>query len=228
MTSPSVVRLLRGALRHRNLTSAASVPKDESILMNLMQKRRRSSSSYYYYYSSSSDDAKNEREIYVGAFSTVVRRVKLLSMGSLGATVVGCPLLIEFSQTGLEASTKLLLASSMSSIGTFTTFLLQWFVRPYVHRLWIKDGNVVTAEKTSLLLQKYRRSFKVAEMKLSDSAHPLVTWEDVGGEKYYVEPAQTTDEIYSLLQLKRFEPDTSKDFAPDDDDDEEEDGVLPK
>ena len=34
---------------------------------------------------------------------------------------------------------------------------------------------------------------------------------EANGEKYYVEPASTSEETYTLLQLQRFEPDTSKD-----------------
>ena len=47
-------------------------------------------------------------------------------------------------------------------------------------------------------------------MKVCDSSHPLVTWE-ANGEKYYVEPASTSEETYTIVQLQRFEPDTSKD-----------------
>ena len=67
-------------------------------------------------------------------------------------------------------------------------------------------------------------NFDVKDMKVCDSSHPLVTWE-ANGEKYYVEPASTSEETYTLLQLQRFEPDTSKD-APmgyDEDEDEDED-----
>ena len=199
-------------------------------------RRRMSSSS-----SSSSSSGKKEEEsdnksqivvddkygenIYTGAFSETVKRVKMLSLGSLAATVFGCPLLIELSAgASLDASSKIVLAGSMSSIGAFTTFMLQWFVNPYVRRLWVdsETKTKVTAEKTSLLLQTYYAKFDLKDMKVCDSSHPLVTWE-ANGEKFYVEPASTSEETYALLQLERFEPDTSKDAPMGYDDDEDED-----
>ena len=200
-------------------------------------RRRMSSSSS----SSSSSSGKKEEEsdnksqivvddkygenIYTGAFSETVKRVKMLSLGSLAATVFGCPLLIELSAgASLDASSKIVLAGSMSSIGAFTTFMLQWFVNPYVRRLWVdsETKTKVTAEKTSLLLQTYYAKFDLKDMKVCDSSHPLVTWE-ANGEKFYVEPASTSEETYALLQLERFEPDTSKDAPMGYDDDEDED-----
>ena len=213
----------------------------QSILRGEMDKmltsadamRRMSSSSTTT--STPSTSSKNEDEsmakygenIYNGAFSATVKRVKMLSLGSLGATVLGCPLLIELSSgASLDMPSKIVLAGSMSSIGAFTTIMLHWFVSPYIRRLWVdsETKTKVTAEKTSLLLQTYYSNFDVKDMKVCDSSHPLVTWE-ANGEKYYVEPASTSEETYTLLQLQRFEPDTSKD-APmgyDDDEDEDED-----
>ena len=167
---------------------------------------------------------EQSKEIYEGTFTDTVKRVKMLSYGSLGATIVGCPLLIELSSgAGLEMSSKIVLAGSMSSIGAFTTIMLQWFVSPYVRKLWI-DGDTITAEKTSVLLQTYRTKFKLTDMKVAESSHPLVTWEANNGEKFYVEPASISEETYKILQLNRFEPDTSQD-APkgyDDEDDDED------
>jgi len=102
--------------------------------------------------------------------------------------------------------------------------MLQWFVNPYVRRLWVdsETKTKVTAEKTSLLLQTYYAKFDLKDMKVCDSSHPLVTWE-ANGEKFYVEPASTSEETYALLQLERFEPDTSKDAPMGYDDDEDED-----
>jgi hypothetical protein len=170
-------------------------------------------------------DDKYGENIYTGAFSETVKRVKMLSLGSLAATVFGCPLLIELSAgASLDASSKIVLAGSMSSIGAFTTIMLQWFVNPYVRRLWVdsETKTKVTAEKTSLLLQTYYAKFDLKDMKVCDSSHPLVTWE-ANGEKFYVEPASTSEETYALLQLERFEPDTSKDAPMGYDDDEDED-----
>jgi hypothetical protein len=170
-------------------------------------------------------DDKYGENIYTGAFSETVKRVKMLSVGSLAATVFGCPLLIELSAgASLDASSKIVLAGSMSSIGAFTTIMLQWFVNPYVRRLWVdsETKTKVTAEKTSLLLQTYYAKFDLKDMKVCDSSHPLVTWE-ANGEKFYVEPASTSEETYALLHLERFEPDTSKDAPMGYDDDEDED-----
>ena len=173
-------------------------------------------------------NAKYGENIYTGAFSKTVKRVKMLSLGSLGATVFGCPLLIELSSgASLDMSSKIVLAGSMSSIGLFTTVMLQWFVNPYVRRLWVdsETKTKVTAEKTSLLLQTYYAKFELKDMGVCESSHPLVTWE-ANGEKFYVEPASTSEETYKLLELQRFEPDTSKD-APmgyDDDEDDDDDG----
>jgi len=170
-------------------------------------------------------NAKYGENIYTGAFSKTVKRVKMLSLGSLGATVFGCPLLIELSSgASLDMSSKIVLAGSMSSIGLFTTVMLQWFVNPYVRRLWVdsETKTKVTAEKTSLLLQTYYAKFELKDMGVCESSHPLVTWE-ANGEKFYVEPASTSEETYKLLELQRFEPDTSKDAPMGYDDDEDDD-----
>ena len=141
---------------------------------------------------------------YEAALAETVRKVKLLSLASLAATVVGTPLLIELSSPGLASQAKLTISLVVDVFGAFTTGLLQWFVSPYVLRMRMLDRDTVHVEKLTFWAQKFEEQFPVESMREADTSRPLVTWE-AEGKLHYVEMAMVPQSLYDRLDLERFD-----------------------
>ena len=93
------------------------------------------------------------REAYVAALGDTVRKVKVLSLASLAATVVGCPTFVELSQPELAFEAKAAVNATVIGFGGFTTALLQWFISPYVRSMRLDaskrdgDGEEIEVER---------------------------------------------------------------------------------
>jgi len=140
---------------------------------------------------------------YTAALADTVRKVKILSLSSLAATAIGCPLFLELSSPELALEAKAAVSATVIGFGTFTTVLLQWFVSPYVKTL-VVDRGVVRATKFAWNARTYESTFAKEDMIESESSRPLVSWE-AKGKHYYVEMQGVPKEIYNELDLARFD-----------------------
>lgn len=156
-----------------------------------------------------------------------MRKVKLLSLASLGATCAGCPLFLELSQPEMLLEAKMAVNATVIGFGSFTTALLQWFISPYVKTMTIdaKDGAVV-AKKFSWNAREYETRFDREAMREAESSRPLVSWE-ANGRYYYVEMGGVPRSMYDALDLGRFDDQAKAEAAAaamaDDEDDEDDD-----
>ena len=150
------------------------------------------------------------RAPYVAALGDTVRKVKLLSLASLGACVVGTPALIELTSPSLVFEAKAAACGTVLSFGTFTTVLLQWFVSPYVKTMRIEKGGEIGAEtrvratKFGWNARTYETTFAASAMRESESSRPLVSWE-ADGRLFYVEMGGVPKYMYDELDLVRFD-----------------------
>jgi len=171
------------------------------------------------------DGENSNRVVYVAALGDTVRKVKLLSLASLGATCAGCPLFLELSQPEMLLEAKMAVSATVIGFGSFTTALLQWFISPYVKTMRIdaKDGTVV-AKKFSWNAREYETRFEREAMREAESSRPLVSWEANGGY-YYVEMGGVPRRMYDELDLGRFDDQAKAEAAAEamaDEDDEDE------
>ena len=169
---------------------------------------------------------RQQQVVYVAALGDTVRKVKLLSLASLGATCAGCPLFLELSQPEMLLEAKMAVNATVIGFGSFTTALLQWFISPYVKTMTIDatDGAVV-AKKFSWNAREYETRFDREAMREAESSRPLVSWE-ANGRYYYVEMGGVPRSMYDALDLGRFDDQAKAEAAaeamPDDDDDEDD------
>lgn len=167
----------------------------------------------------SSGDTGEEPEsarVYEGGLSVTVRRVKLLSLSSLAATVVGAPLLVHLSSPeAVTVGAKVMITGTLVFFGVFTTALLQWFASPYIIRLEL-DGQQVSATTFNVLARPHTKVFTIADMQEAKTMRPLATFQ-AHGKVYYIDG--TADErLLAKLGLKKTpikEP-TEKDEDEDD------------
>lgn len=155
-----------------------------------------------------------------------MRKVKLLSLASLGATCAGCPLFLELSQPEMLLEAKMAVNATVIGFGSFTTVLLQWFISPYVKTMTIdaKDGAVV-AKKFAWNARVYETRFDRETMREAESSRPLVSWE-ANGRYYYVEMGGVPRSMYEALDLGRFDDQAKAEAAAAamaDDEDEDDD-----
>jgi len=150
------------------------------------------------------DKSHASRAIYTAALADTVRKVKLLSLGSLAATAVGCPMFLELSQPEMAFEAKAAVSATVISFGGFTTALLQWFISPYVKTMVIDDRGTVKATKFAWNASTYETSFAKSDMVETESSRPLVSWEAKDGY-YYVEMGGVPKEMYDELDLARFD-----------------------
>ena len=151
--------------------------------------------------SSDTSEEPESARVYEGGLSVTVRRVKLLSLSSLAATVVGAPLLVHLSSPeAVTVGAKVLITSTLMFFGVFTTALLQWFASPYIIRLEV-DGQRVSATTFNVLARPETKVFAIADMREAQTMRPLATFQ-AHGKVYYIDG--TADErLLAKLGLKK-------------------------
>ena len=162
-----------------------------------------------------------ERPSYEAALGDTVRKVKVLSIASLAATVVGCPTFLELSRPEMVFEAKAAASATVIGFGSFTTALLQWFVSPYVKTMRIAPGGRVVARKFAWNASEYETTFAASDMRETESSRPLVSWE-ADGRYYYVEMGMVPKYMYEELDLKRFDDQAKAEEAAKNMEDDEE------
>ena len=162
-----------------------------------------------------------ERPSYEAALGDTVRKVKVLSIASLAATVVGCPTFLELSRPEMVFEAKAAASATVIGFGSFTTALLQWFVSPYVKTMRIEPGGRVVARKFAWNASEYETTFAASDMRETESSRPLVSWE-ADGRYYYVEMGMVPKYMYEELDLKRFDDQAKAEEAAKNMEDDEE------
>ena len=167
------------------------------------------------------DGDASERPSYEAALGDTVRKVKVLSIASLAATVVGCPTFLELSRPEMVFEAKAAASATVIGFGSFTTALLQWFVSPYVKTMRIEPGGRVVARKFAWNASEYETTFAASDMRETESSRPLVSWE-ADGRYYYVEMGMVPKYMYEELDLKRFDDQAKAEEAAKNMEDDEE------
>jgi hypothetical protein len=165
---------------------------------------------------SGADEEPESARVYEGALAVTVRRVKLLSLSSLVATVAGAPLLVHLSSPdSVTVGAKFLITATLVTFGVFTTALLSWFASPYVIRLEI-NGDTVTATTLNLLAKQTTRTFRIAEMGEARTMRPLATFE-AQGQVFFIDGNTADERLLNKLGLKKAQIKPSEEQADDDD-----------
>lgn len=74
----------------------------------------------------------NSKPIYQGPLATSVRLLKIFSLSTCAATIIGTPILIAYGKKSIPVKSKIIIASALISVSVATTALLHWFSKRYV------------------------------------------------------------------------------------------------
>mmetsp|Transcript_26996 Transcript_26996/g.64033 ORF Transcript_26996/g.64033 Transcript_26996/m.64033 type:complete len:234 (-) Transcript_26996:202-903(-) len=162
------------------------------------------------------DDRQNGIFEYTGPFHSAVKRVKVLSVTSLGMTLAGAPMLVYLQgDAAMTLAAKAGLACTLCGFGALTTGLLQWFASPYVCCLrHDKTTGMIDVKTLSFFAQERWNRFHVNEVSPTASFSPVSTF-DARGKTFYVDPDHFQD--LDLLAKLTSVPDAEKidDSAPE-------------
>ena len=96
-------------------------------------------------FSTASEPSSDYKLVYRGPLSTSIRLLKIFSMTSSITVLVGSPVLIFLGNPGIPIISRIAISSIVCTFGVLTTFMLWWFTRSYVSRMWYskKDEKIV-------------------------------------------------------------------------------------
>jgi len=134
-----------------------------------------------------------------------LRRVKVLSVTSLGLALCSTPVLV-LLDAGATAAGKAMLAGTLCAFGAFTTGMLHWFASPYVtHVTWQRGADHVTLGKLTFFGVPYTETLKVRLVEPVQGFHPLANF-SVRGRLYYLDKDNADPELVELLVPPEPEP----------------------
>ncbi len=106
--------------------------------------------------------------IYTGPLSKAVRSIKIFSISTAICSLTFGPILIFLGNPATPIIGRVAIASLVTTVGLSTTFILHWFIKSYVTKLYYdQDKGNVTIETLSL----FGRS-KVTQFHISDAKPP--------------------------------------------------------
>lgn len=160
--------------------------------------------------------------VYHAPFKTAVTRVKKLSLFSCACAVFGGPVILSLDAAA-TLSAKVSIAATLGGFGVFTTGLLHWFTKPYVHRLeYWQTGERVSLVSLNVLAVPQKIDFNLSEVQEPNTIHPLSTFA-VRGRYYYIDGDNFgNDELFNKLAPHMKISDEHQAKQTDDTDDEDD------
>eukprot|EP01135_Chromosphaera_perkinsii_P003168 Nk52_evm57s236 gene=Nk52_evmTU57s236 len=157
----------------------------------------------------SSKDSKGLELLYTGDLGKAIRNLKLLSITSCGATLLGAPLLLLSDSIKAEAKSgkkkanasdggnifkKGILTAVVIVFGVGSTALVNWGTKPYIIRLFAdRSSKVFIAENMTLFGKIQRTEFKLSDVERNIKiTRPFVNFR-AKGRNYFVHKETFSD-----------------------------------
>ena len=122
--------------------------------------------------------------IYEGPLSKSVSYVKVFSLTTCLAAMIGSPCLVFLGKESVPLIGKVAVAGTVALFGTTTTFLLHWVTRVYVHRLFFNPmEKTFTAETMSIFARRKLTQFSVRDINIPSEESAFSTF--VAKDKKY-------------------------------------------
>ncbi|XP_062501902.1 uncharacterized protein LOC134179009 [Corticium candelabrum] len=140
--------------------------------------------------------------VYTAPIAGAVKAIKVFSLSTCVATIIGLPILVVFGKLSLMG--KVSLACVIGPIGIGTTFLLHLFVRGYITNMWYsRKTNKLRISTLSLLATNVMTEFGMEDIDAVDTVNVLSTF-TVKGKGYFIHPEVFSDKelVERLLQLQ--------------------------
>ena len=108
------------------------------------------------------------KKVYEGPLSKPVRLVKMFSLSTAAASLIGSPIIVFFGKQSVPYVGKLAIAAVMCFAGCGTTTLLHLLTKSYVHQMYFDpDSKMFAVETLSLFCRQTRSEFSVDDIALN-------------------------------------------------------------
>ena len=138
---------------------------------------------------SSAKDPSPENEfqlIYTAPLKGAMRAIKIFSLCTAVAALVGSPVLVWFGNQSVPAAARVAISSIVMLAGLSTTAILHWLLRGYILRLhYHRNSQVVAVDTLSVLARKKRMEFHISEVKPPPSTIGFHTFQ-ANGKSFFL------------------------------------------
>ena len=129
---------------------------------------------------------RDYRLVYEGPLSNTVRYIKTFSLATCVASLIGTPILVMYGRDSIPKAGKIAVAATVLLMGTSTTFILHWFTRVYVHRMYYNPIKSSFAVETMNIIARRRTTyFPVDHIQYPLSERAFSTF-SAEGNKYFL------------------------------------------
>ena len=154
----------------------------------------------------SSSGNVNWRVVYEGPLSRAVKRIKIFSLTTATASMIGCPILVFFGKQSVPLVGKLAIAGLLGIVGVATTLFLHAFTRTYVHKAYFSPEEQKFAVETFSLFARLKRSeFYAHDVVIPKEGKMFSTFEAYG-RRYFIH-----EELIEAQQILQFVRDYQQD-----------------
>ena len=109
----------------------------------------------------------SSKPIYQGPLATSVKLLKIFSLSTCAATVVGTPILIAYGKKSIPVKSKIIIASALITVSVATTVLLHWFSKRYVLQAYCNPtASKYMMETYTLFARRNRVEFTPNDVKI--------------------------------------------------------------
>ena len=138
--------------------------------------------------------------VYSGPLSKAVRAIKIFSIATACCSVSFSPIFLYFGNPATPFVGRVVITSLVTTVGLSTTFILHWFIKSYVTKLYFDQatGNV-TVETLSVFGRTKVIQFHVSEAKPPDAVSAFSTFQ--GGGKHFFMHTEIFEDPVLLRQL---------------------------
>ena len=124
--------------------------------------------------------------VYSGPLTKSVKAIKLLSITTAVCAVTFCPVLIYFGNQATPLIGRIAISSLVTTVGLSTTFILHWFIKCYVAKLYYdRSSDIVSVETFTIFGRKKLYQFHVSEARPPSSVTGFSTFQ-AGGRHFFM------------------------------------------
>lgn len=131
--------------------------------------------------------------VYTAPLKGAIRAVKIFSLTTAAASMVGGPVLVSFGNPSVPLFGRVIMSTLVMLVGISTTALLHWLVKGYVIRIYYnRNTNMIKLNTLSVLGQKKCHEFDLSEAK-PPSATAFSSFQ-ARGKSYFIHAEVLKDE----------------------------------
>lgn len=150
--------------------------------------------------------------VYSGPLAKSVKAIKLFSITTAVCAVSFCPIFIYFGNPATPIIARIALSALVTTVGLSTTFILHWFIKSYVTKLYYnRSTQIATIETLSIFGRKLSSQFHVSKAAPPNDVSAFSTFQANGKHFFlHTEIFEDPELLKQLLGSYSMFEDTSK------------------